>query len=111
MSSAVVGYGIRVDRLILMGRHNDIAMGHPEKFFDEEKFPALTVETADGGPYVGTVHFIFLKSSIAKVGHSSFVQFNDPKDADDYLEGVSQLQAWADSVGGHPCRPAMTLLP
>jgi hypothetical protein len=105
---AVFGYGINVDKLLLIGRHNDIEMGHPKKFFDEKLFPALEVRVSSVTPFVGEHYVLLLKSTIVENARDT-VQFDDPKETAGYLEGLEQLAKWGELMGGHHTDPSMTI--
>lgn len=105
---AVFGYGINVDTLLLIGRYNDIQMGNPKKFLDEERFPALEVRVSSVSPFVGENYVILLKSTIVE-NFKDVVQFDDPKETAGYLEGIEQLEEWGALIGGHNTTPSMTM--
>lgn len=105
---AVFGYGINVDRMLLIGRHNDIEMGNPKKFLDEKRFPALEVRISSVTPFVGEHYVILLKSTIVENTRDT-VQFDDPKETAGYLEGAEQLKEWGELMGGHGTEPSMTM--
>lgn len=105
---AVFGYGINVDKVLLIGRHNDIEMGNPKKFFDEKQFPALEVRVSSFTPFIGEHYVILLKSTIVENTRDT-VQFDDPKETAGYLEGMEQLVKWGELMGGHRTDPSMTM--
>jgi hypothetical protein len=111
MHKAVFGYGIKVDTLLLIGRHNDIEMGKPKNFFDEKRFPALEVRVSAVSPFLGESYVILLKSTIVETSNYDAVSFDDPKDTAGYLEGMEQLKEWTELM---ECQvgiaPSMNLL-
>lgn len=107
-SKAVFGYGVRIDKFLLIGRHNDVEMGYPEKFLNEERFPALEVRTA-GDPRTGE-YWLFLKNTIVETNSYYYAQLEDTKDSAGFLEGMQQFEEWKEFIGGYSAAPSMCMI-
>lgn len=107
MGKSVIGFGCKIDRYLLMGKHNDVKMGNPENFLPEDRFPALTVLSA--GP--GKTPVVCLKDSLVETSDVAFIDIADFTALNFYEdESVRQFDEWKVWVGLNHVNPHLFIL-